>query len=78
LLNAAVFAAAAQLVVARVPHRHLWLPLAIVALPALPLVAAGGFLPRPGGYAVAFGLLLVVLYAAGYTIASRHHRTWRE
>ena len=71
LFYAAVFAAAAWLVVARVPRRRYWLPLAMAALPALAWIAPGGLLPRPGGYAVATGLLMVLLYAIGYATFRR-------
>lgn len=64
LLYAALFAAAARLVVARVPSRRWWLLLAVVALPGIPLATAGGLLPRPWTYAVVLGLLLILLFAA--------------
>ena len=75
LLYAAVFSAAAWLAVARVPQRRLWLPLGIVALPALALIATGGLFPRPGGYVVAIGLLLVIVYAFGHATFRRRKST---
>ena len=75
LFYAAVFVAAARLVVARVPHRRFWLPLGVVALPALAYIASGGLLPRPGGYAVGLGLLLVLVYAIGYATFRRRMST---
>lgn len=75
LFYAAMFVAAAWLVVARVPHRRLWPPLGAVTLPALALIATRGMLPRPEGYAVAIGLLLVIVYALGHATFRRRKST---
>ena len=75
LLYTTVFSVAAWLAVARVPHRRLWFPLGIVALPALALIATRGMLPRPGGYVVAIGLLLVIVYALGHATFRRRKST---